>query len=114
MTRVEALEGFTRWAAYAAFQEGSRGSIEPGKQADLTVLDQDIMTIPPASIRGVKVSMTIVGGVIAYTGIRRVLAPVTRNERTRRLHPMRFTFHPEIHYIGCDISEGAARIHAIC
>jgi predicted amidohydrolase YtcJ len=66
MTRVEALEGFTAWAAYAAFQEGSRGSIERGKQADLTVLDQDIMAIPSASVRGVKVRMTIVGGVIAY------------------------------------------------
>ena len=67
MTRAEALQGFTRWAAYAAFQEGFRGSIQPGKQADITVLAQDIMTIPPASIRSVRVSMTIVGGVVAYS-----------------------------------------------
>jgi predicted amidohydrolase YtcJ len=68
MTRAEALEGFTRWAAYAAFQEGCRGSIEPGRQADLTILDKDIMAIPTALLRGARVSMTVVGGVIAYTG----------------------------------------------
>jgi predicted amidohydrolase YtcJ len=66
MTRTEVLKGFTRWAAYAAFRESVLGSIEKGKAADLTVLDQDIMKIPVASIRGVKVSMTVVGGTIVF------------------------------------------------
>jgi predicted amidohydrolase YtcJ len=66
MTRAEVLKGFTRWAAYAAYREGVLGSIEKGKAADLTVLDQDIMTIPVAAIRGAKVSMILVGGNVVF------------------------------------------------
>lgn len=66
MTRVEALNAFTRWAAYAAFREGAYGSIEKGKIADLTILDRDIMTAPVREIRGIPVIMTVVGGAIVF------------------------------------------------
>lgn len=66
MAREEVLKGFTRWAAYASFREDVLGSIDNGKAADLTVLEQDIMNVPVSSIRDVKVSMTVVGGTIVF------------------------------------------------
>lgn len=66
MTREEALRSYTIWAAYAAFEEKSRGSIEPGKLADLVVLTDDIMKIAPREILQTGVRMTVVGGEIAY------------------------------------------------
>jgi predicted amidohydrolase YtcJ len=66
MTRDEALRAFTIWAADAAFQEHSKGTLEAGKWADLVVLSDDIMTIPPERIPATAVRLTIVGGQIAY------------------------------------------------
>jgi predicted amidohydrolase YtcJ len=66
MTREEAIRSFTTWAAYGAFEEGLKGSLEPGKLADMVVLTQDIMTIPASEILHTEVVMTIVGGEIAY------------------------------------------------
>ncbi|MBP1654301.1 MAG: Amidohydrolase 3, partial [Bacteroidetes bacterium] len=66
MTRVEALMSFTSWAAHAAFQERSRGSLEEGKLADMVVLSDDIMTIEPGKIPGVRVDFTIVNGEIRF------------------------------------------------
>ncbi len=66
MTRDEALKAFTIWASYAAFQEGQKGSIEPGKWADLVVLSDDIMAIEPSKIPDVEVRKTIVAGQIVY------------------------------------------------
>lgn len=66
MTVLEAIRGFTMNAAYAAFEETKRGSIEPGKSADLVVLSRDITTIPPADILKTDVLMTIVDGRIVY------------------------------------------------
>jgi predicted amidohydrolase YtcJ len=57
---------FTLWPAYAAFQEKERGSIEPGKLADLTVLSADILGIPAPQILETRALMTIVGGEIVY------------------------------------------------
>jgi predicted amidohydrolase YtcJ len=62
----EAIEMFTRGAAYAAFEEADRGTIEVGKRADFTVLSRDITALPPAEILKTEVVMTIVGGEIAY------------------------------------------------
>ncbi len=67
MTREEVLKGFTIWAAKAAFQEDWLGSIEPGKRADLVVLDRDIMKVPPLEIIGTKVLLTILDGEVVYT-----------------------------------------------
>lgn len=66
MTRIEALKAFTMWAAYAAFEESLRGTIEAGKLADLVVLSNDIMKCEPREIPGTTVLYTIVGGEIAY------------------------------------------------
>ncbi len=68
MTRDEALKAYTIWAAYGCFQENEKGTIEPGKRADLTVLSKDIMTIPPREILSTSIVMTIIGGKIAFDG----------------------------------------------
>lgn len=66
MTREEALRSFTLDAAYASFEEESKGSITPGKLADFVVLDTDIMTCDPLEILDAKVLMTVVGGEAVY------------------------------------------------
>ena len=62
MTREQALHAMTLGAAYAAFEEKERGSIEVGKWADFTVLSADIMQIPEPEILRTKCVMTVVGG----------------------------------------------------
>jgi predicted amidohydrolase YtcJ len=64
--RVTALKMFTRWAAEYVLKENVIGSIEPGKWADLIVLDRDYMTIPEAKISKIQVVLTLVGGQIVY------------------------------------------------
>jgi predicted amidohydrolase YtcJ len=66
VTREQALKMFTLWAAYAAFEEKVKGSIEMGKFADLTVLSADIMTIPEADILKTRCVMTVIGGEVVY------------------------------------------------
>lgn len=66
MTREEALKSFTMWAAYAGFEEHLKGSLEPGKLADITVLTNDIMTIPVAEIPDASVYLTLLGGEISF------------------------------------------------
>ena len=62
----EAIAAYTLGAAYAEFQEHEKGSIEPGKLADLVLLSQDVLTIAPAAIRDTHVLETWVGGVAVY------------------------------------------------
>lgn len=66
LSREQALKMFTIWAAYAAFEEKLKGSIEPGKLADLTVLSADIMKIPEPEILRTHCVMTVIGGEVAY------------------------------------------------
>lgn len=66
LTREQALRALTLDAAYAAFEEHERGSIEPGKRADFTVLSADIMRIPEADIPKTRCRLTIVGGEVVY------------------------------------------------
>jgi predicted amidohydrolase YtcJ len=66
MTRREALESMTIWGAYAAFEEDLKGSLTPGKLADIVVLSQDIMAVAPERILDTQVEMTILGGEIVY------------------------------------------------
>ena len=63
---VDAIKGYTINNAYAAFEEKEKGSIEPGKLADMVVLSDDILTIKPEKIQNVKVLMTIFDGKIVY------------------------------------------------
>lgn len=67
VSRQVALKMFTAWAAYAAFEEDIRGSVEPGKLADFTVFDRDLLEVPPNDILDAKVLMTIVGGRVVYS-----------------------------------------------
>jgi predicted amidohydrolase YtcJ len=62
LTVAEAVEAYTMGSAYAEFQEKEKGSITPGKLADMVLLSDDIFTIAPENIRDVKVLKTIVGG----------------------------------------------------
>jgi predicted amidohydrolase YtcJ len=57
----------TRAPAFAAFQEKDRGSIETGKQADFTVLSQDLMTVSEEKILATRVVMTIIAGEVAFS-----------------------------------------------
>jgi predicted amidohydrolase YtcJ len=66
MSRMEALKSYTINGAYAAFQEGTRGSLAIGKLADMTVLSKDILTVPEEQIRTAQIAYTIVGGKILY------------------------------------------------
>lgn len=66
MTRAQALKSYTLDAAYGVFQEKWKGSIEPGRVADFTVFDHDIMTIPEDDILSTKVVMTIVNGKVVW------------------------------------------------
>jgi len=66
VSREEALKMFTIWAAYAAFEEKLKGSIEAGKLADLTVLSADIMKIAEPEILKTRCVMTVIGGEVAY------------------------------------------------
>jgi predicted amidohydrolase YtcJ len=67
LTRQQALESYTINNAFAAFEEEIKGALAPGKLADITVLSQDIMTIPDEEILDTKVVYTIVGGEVKYT-----------------------------------------------
>ena len=66
MTRDEAARCFSQWAAYGSFEENTKGTIEVGKWADLSVLSKDIMNIPPAEILTTDVEMTLVGGKVVF------------------------------------------------
>lgn len=66
MTRMEALRSYTIDAARAAFEEGVKGSIEPGKLADVVVLSRDILEVPEEQILSTDVVYTIVGGKVVY------------------------------------------------
>ena len=66
LTLDEAIRGFTLDAAYAAFQESSRGSIEHGKLADFTIVETDPFTMDAAQLFRTAVRYTIVGGRIVY------------------------------------------------
>ncbi|MFY9528956.1 MAG: amidohydrolase [Candidatus Acidiferrales bacterium] len=66
LTLDQALAGYTRNAAYAAFLEKRIGSLEPGKLADLIVLSQNLFEILPLETGKTKVELTIVGGKIVY------------------------------------------------
>jgi predicted amidohydrolase YtcJ len=66
ISREDALIAHTRRNAYFVFQENNLGSIQPGKLADLVVLDRDYLTVPADQIKDIKPVMTMVGGKIVY------------------------------------------------
>ena len=66
LTREEALRGMTFWAAMSNFEEKNKGSIEIGKDADLVVLSQDLLSVPEESILKTYVLYTFVNGECVY------------------------------------------------
>ena len=66
MSREEALQSYTLNAAYAAFEEDIKGSLSPGKVADITVLSKDIMSVAEDEIPATEVLYTMVGGKVVY------------------------------------------------
>jgi predicted amidohydrolase YtcJ len=66
LTLAEAIRGFTADAAFAAFQEQSRGTIEVGKVADFTIVEGNIFTAPPSDLYKTRVTHTVVGGEVVY------------------------------------------------
>lgn len=66
VTREQALKMFTLWPAFAAFEEKSRGTIEVGKLADLTIFAADIMTIPESEILKTRCVMTVINGEVVF------------------------------------------------
>lgn len=66
ISREQALQMWTRNAAYLSFEEAVKGSIEPGKLADLVILDRDILTCPEDEIREIQAVQTILGGKVVY------------------------------------------------
>jgi len=67
VSREEALKMFTINAAFAAFEENDKGSIEPGKLADFTVLSNDIMKISEPEILNTRCLMTVIGGEVIFS-----------------------------------------------
>ena len=67
ITLAEAIEAYTLGSAYAEFTETQKGSLTPGKLADVVILDADLFSIPPEKIKDAAVLSTIVGGHIVYT-----------------------------------------------
>ena len=66
MTRMEAIRSYTLDNAYSAFEDHLKGSLTPGKYADIVVLSKDILTAPESDIPNAKVDYTIVGGEVRH------------------------------------------------
>jgi predicted amidohydrolase YtcJ len=66
LTVAEAVRAYTMGSAYAEFQESEKGSITPGKLADMVIVSDDIFNIDPVKIRDVRVLKTFVGGKMVY------------------------------------------------
>jgi predicted amidohydrolase YtcJ len=66
ISRTEALRSATVDCAYITFDEGKKGSLEPGKLADLAVLSADPLSVEEAGLRNIAAAMTLVGGKAVY------------------------------------------------
>ena len=66
ITVEEAVEAFTRGSAYAEFAEADKGTLAPGKLADLAVLSQDIFTVPVGELPKTRSVLTLIGGEVVY------------------------------------------------
>lgn len=67
ITVEEALRAYTSSAAYAAFEEGEKGTLSPGKLADFIVLSSDLFEVKPEEIEKIEVDTTVVGGKVVYS-----------------------------------------------
>ena len=67
ITREQALQAMTIWAAKSNFDEKTRGSLEPNKYADFIILDKDIMSIPETEVPTARIISTYISGEKVYT-----------------------------------------------
>jgi predicted amidohydrolase YtcJ len=65
-TIPDALRSFTTWPAYACFEENLKGTLEPGKIADMVILSEDILQPDPKVLLNTKILMTILRGEVVY------------------------------------------------
>jgi predicted amidohydrolase YtcJ len=84
LSRAEALRLYTMGSAWSTFEEGRKGSIEVGKQADLAVLNGDYLTVAEEQIRSLQSLLTVVGGRIVYAA-----APFEQAGRHKAARPSR-------------------------
>jgi predicted amidohydrolase YtcJ len=84
ISREDALIAHTRKNAFLVFHEDDLGAIQPGKLADLLVLDRDYLTIPADQIKDIKPTMTMVGGRIVYDSINAAQPKIVRIPSERR------------------------------
>jgi predicted amidohydrolase YtcJ len=66
ITVAEAIRAFTWGSAYASFEENIKGTIAPGKLADMALISEDILTMNPADIEKAQVAMTIFDGHVIF------------------------------------------------
>jgi predicted amidohydrolase YtcJ len=66
ITREQALRLYTSAASRYMFEEGHKGTLEPGKLADFVVLSADYMSVPEDQIKDIKAAITVVGGKIVF------------------------------------------------
>ena len=66
LSMEEAIRGYTRYGAYLTFEEGIKGTLEPGMLADMVVLSDDLLSIDPERIMDVEVEMTILAGRVVF------------------------------------------------
>jgi predicted amidohydrolase YtcJ len=66
LSMPETLVGYTHNGAYLTFEEGVKGTLEPGRLADLVVLSEDLLNLDPEKILDVQVDLTVVGGKVVY------------------------------------------------
>lgn len=66
ITLEEAVRAYTYNGAYASFEEGIKGTLEPGKLGDLVVLETDLRTVDPAALGDVEVDLTVLAGEVKY------------------------------------------------
>jgi predicted amidohydrolase YtcJ len=66
LSLAEAIDAYTRWPAYAAGEEAYRGTLTPGKVADLVLLEEDLFSIDPMSIPQVPIAMSVLDGQVVW------------------------------------------------
>jgi hypothetical protein len=66
ISRLEALAAASREGAYLTFEEDEKGTLEPGKLADLAILGEDMLTVPEERIAGIAADVTVTGGRVVF------------------------------------------------
>jgi predicted amidohydrolase YtcJ len=67
LSRLDALRTITQWAAWLSFDEKNLGTLEPGKLADMVVIDRDYLTCPEDEVAKIRAVKTIVGGKVVHS-----------------------------------------------